>query len=191
MKQSLEDDIARLFAEIAKTRIFLQEASVQRNLEHDAYTQKILDIDGGLAAIQEALVVLDQLNEGGASFAQIKKAKASLGKVQRVLSKNTDAALVKALVQVATSSEFTDQGLLRKLLDMLHNVSESLKATQTRITAEENSAQEDYTKLVKAKEEEIKQYEADIIDKQGQLASTIKKIESSQAFLVARRNDAV
>lgn len=140
---------------------------MQRNLEHDAYTQKILDIDGGLAAIQEALVVLDQLNEGGASFAQIKKAKASLGKVQRVLSKNTDAALVKALVQVATSSEFTDQGLLRKLLDMLHNVSESLKATQTRITAEENSAQEDYTKLVKAKEEEIKQYEADIIDKQG------------------------
>lgn len=112
-------------------------------------------------------MVLDQLNEGGASFAQIKKAKASLGKVQRVLSKNTDAALVKALVQVATNSEFTDQGLLRKLLDMLHNVSESLKATQTRITAEENAAQEDYTKLVKAKEEEIKQYEADIIDKQG------------------------
>lgn len=191
MKVSLEEDIARLNAEIAKTRIFLEEAAIQRGLEHEAFAQKILDIDGGLSAIQEALTVLDQLNEGGASFAQIKKAKTSLSKVQRVLSKNTDAALVKALVQVATSSEFTDQALLKKLLDMLHNVSESLKTTQGRLTAEENAAQEDYTKLVKAKEEEIKQYEADIIDKQGSLAATIKKIETSEAFLVARKADAI
>jgi hypothetical protein len=55
------------------------------------------------------------LIEGGASFAQINKAKTHLSKLSTTLSKSVDAALVKALVQIATSSEFTNQDLLRKL----------------------------------------------------------------------------
>jgi len=51
-----------------------------------------------LAAIQEAFGLLQQLIDGGASFAQINKAKNHLSKLQNTLSKSIDAAIVKALV---------------------------------------------------------------------------------------------
>jgi predicted nucleic acid-binding Zn-ribbon protein len=108
MKLSLENDIARLQADIAKTKIFLEEALINRDREHNDFVTKIADIDGGLAAIKEAFGLLQQLIDGGSSFAQIQKTKSHLAKLQNVLSRNIDAALVKALVQVATSSEFTD-----------------------------------------------------------------------------------
>jgi septal ring factor EnvC (AmiA/AmiB activator) len=59
LKQSLEDDIQRLGAEIAQTKIQLEEAAIQREKDHNDFVQKIADIDGGLAAIQEAFGLLE------------------------------------------------------------------------------------------------------------------------------------
>lgn len=191
MKLSLENDIARLQADIAKTKVFLEEAAIQRDREHNDYVTKIADIDGGLAAIKEAFGLLQTLMEGGSSFAQISKAKSHLAKLQSALSKSIDAAIVRALVQVATSSEFTDQGLLRKLMDMLHNVEVALQESQKKLTADEELAQVDYTKLVADKETEIKQFESETIDKRAQLESTDKKIAATEAFIVARQYDSV
>lgn len=74
-------------------------------------------------------------------------------------------------------------------MDMLHNVQVALTESQGKLTADEELAQQDYTKVVADKEQEIKQMEAEIIDKRGQLEATIKKIADSEDFIVRRTND--
>jgi phage shock protein A len=69
-------------------------------------------------------------------------------------------------------------------MDMLHNVEVALQDSQKKLTADEETAQADYTKLVADKENEIKQFEAETIDKRGQLEATEKKIAQTEAFIV-------
>jgi hypothetical protein len=188
MKTGFEQDIVDLQNDIESTRRFLTEIALQRENEHNDFVAKVEDHEGAISAISECFELLQTLLDGGSSLAQVNKAKTAMTKLQKKLKTGIDATLVKALVQLATAG-FSDSALIRKVMDKMHEVQDSLRESLEKLNADEEQAQEDYENLVKQKESEIRGYEAEQIEKKGQLEATIRRIEQNEAFLSTRESD--
>lgn len=189
MRATLLEDIANLKRTIDNTRTYIGEATAERERQHEDYETKVLEHQDALAAIQEALGILNTLIEGDVSLVQVKKVKTTMQKVQSKLHKSADSALIKALVTLATNTDFANQDALKNVQNLIIQVSNNLEESLRTSEAEEVAAQEAHVKDIENKENEITSATRQVTDKSAELETTERRIVESQDFIVLRNSD--
>lgn len=112
-----------------------------REAAHKDFVVRVEDHKSALEAIDECLGLVGQLITGS-SLAEIKKTKSSLVQLQNKLNKSSvEGSLVKALVGITTSTDFSDQKALNQVAQLLHNVREAVEASLEKLNKEEEEAQ--------------------------------------------------
>lgn len=83
------------------------------------FSAKIPEHEEAIAALDEALEVLSQLTDTGASFAQVKTLKKHFSKFQNKIRKSEDRAFLTALMDLASSNKFADKSAVKRVAQIM------------------------------------------------------------------------
>jgi len=118
----LEEDLENLGVAIETTQVYIQEITANREKAHEEYLAKIAEHEAAIEALNECLGLLASLENGELSLVQTKKTKNALNKaVMKLPKNNAEAAMIKALVQLATG-EFADSDAIQTVVKMMVEV---------------------------------------------------------------------
>jgi vacuolar-type H+-ATPase subunit I/STV1 len=130
-RNQLTEEIATLYRLIDETKAYITQTTTDRESAHSSFLERVEEHNEGIAAIQEALGVLDQLNEE-TSLIQLKKLHKSVEKiVKHVDGKHSvESAFVKSLLAL-TSSEFVNNDQVDQVRNLLIKVLGNLETSLT------------------------------------------------------------
>lgn len=112
MRKRLQKSLQQLKENIGSNRKALEEETLQREKEREVFEAKVAEHNEAIEAIDECLNLLGSLTNP--SMIQIQKIQSNLGKIQSKLSHHSSfAPLVKALLELATDQNFSDQGAIQ------------------------------------------------------------------------------
>jgi DNA repair exonuclease SbcCD ATPase subunit len=146
-RSQLKGKISQIQEYQAENRKNLDEATLLRNQEHEEFENLVSELNGATAAVDDALALLSNL--GNPSLVQIKKFHVSLKKIEAKIKPHSEhAALIKALITLASEQNFSDQDVLRQIVQKLNEFRSSVVDALNDATAREQEEQEDYEEHV-------------------------------------------
>jgi len=146
--------------ELARDRQALSDGQAQRDRQHNTYLNDVKENSDAIAACGEALKLLNSLL-GGSSFIQLKDRFAKVS-AQMEATKPTSHAhiygpIIRALAQITTKA---DPAAIKRIVELIENLSDQLKAALQTIEADEAQQAEDWAALRAQLEKEIRDGEA-------------------------------
>jgi len=139
-KAELEQAIINDNALIVTTKANMEIATAERAAEQAWYEEQIIEHNLALEALDDCLVLLNDLKNPSPTLVQVTKARNSVKKTMRMLkSLNSKyAPLMQALIKLAQN--FADQGILDKIMNKMVEVQENLRDSLITM-ANDNDAQ--------------------------------------------------
>jgi dihydroxyacetone kinase len=115
----VETRIQNLEENIAYNRKTLNEETLLREQAHEAYEALVAEYNDATDSVDEALNLLNSL--GNPSLIQLKKFQSYIQKVQKkkVWNRIKSGPMITALLSLASSQNFSDQGLLSEIVNNL------------------------------------------------------------------------
>eukprot|EP01017_Pseudomicrothorax_dubius_P046671 TRINITY_DN825_c0_g1_i1.p1 TRINITY_DN825_c0_g1~~TRINITY_DN825_c0_g1_i1.p1 ORF type:complete len:377 (-),score=137.54 TRINITY_DN825_c0_g1_i1:190-1320(-) len=164
--EQAQSDIGRDSSTKGQKEEDLVNAEKARTLAHYDYTQRVNEHNEFIAAVDEALPLLNGLRNQAPSLLQVRKVSMTLKNIHNKLSKSshTEVALLEALINLATSQNFANQEILDKVIGEFNKLRKKLSDSLALENANEAAAQSEYEAFVAQTKREI-----------GELASNIQK----------------
>lgn len=112
-------NVAQVEENIEYNRNSVAEATLLREQDHEAYETLVTEYNEATSAVDDALELIETLNNP--TLAQVKKLKSAINRVPKTSwNKIKQGPIVSALVQLAASQNFADQGVLGQIVEALN-----------------------------------------------------------------------
>ncbi|KAM3139590.1 Trichocyst matrix protein T1-B [Paramecium bursaria] len=168
--------LEQLEQNIALNRQSLIEETHQREVDHDDFEAKAAEHNEAIEAIDEALTLLSQL--GTPSLVQVKKIQKNIQRIQNSLKRHaTFQTIIKALLQIASDSNFADQGALKQIVTAFNDLRVQLVNSLNVATADEAQAQSDFVARVNQLNAEHSDFQRQVVVKTAEIDANAAKIE--------------
>jgi len=144
-RKRAEGDLAMTKKQLTENRNFLATIIETRRREAYDFETKATVYEIMSAAVDEALVILEQIWAGEATFIQLTKHTNNMLKNSvKIRKAHLMAPIMSALVQLASSDIQGDEGLLQRVKDMFNDYREKLDSEFQEAAAAEQASQEAY-----------------------------------------------
>ena len=169
-RSQLKDKLAALQEYQAENRKNLDEATLVRGQEHEEFEDLVSELNGATEAVDEALALLGNLNNP--TLVQIKKFHVSLKKIENKIRAHSEhAALIKALISLASEQNFADQDSLREIVNLLNEFRNAVVDAINDATLREQDEQEEYEEHVDQLNAEYAEFQRGINQKNQDLTA--------------------
>jgi predicted phage tail protein len=189
-RSQIKTRIAAITDNMDFNRKTLAEDTLLREQEHADYELQIEEFNEAIAAVDEALALLQSLSNPSASLIQIRNFSAAVNRISmKSWNRVRNGPIVKALVQLALKQNFSDQGVLGQIVGALNEFRNDIVDAVNAATLAESEAQADYEARVVQLDLEYAEFQAQLNDANIDLTATIEKIEECTDFLNQRELD--
>ncbi|KAM3137389.1 hypothetical protein pb186bvf_010569 [Paramecium bursaria] len=166
----------------------LAENELIREQQHEEFELQITEYNEAVAAVDDALNLLSTLTNP--SLAQIKKFQNSLRKIEaRIKPHSKHATLIKALITLAAEQNFSDQGIIRSIVDNLNEFRNAVVDAINDTTAQEAVNLAEFEERVEQLNAEFAEFGRQISKVNIDLVATQEKIDQFTAFIAQRESD--
>ncbi|CAD8187829.1 unnamed protein product [Paramecium pentaurelia] len=187
-KEQLEVRIENLEEYQAQNRQKVDEENLTREQEHEAYEAQVAELNDATAAVDDALALLSTLNNP--SLAQVKKFQNSLKKIeQSIKPRSKMAPFLKALITLASNQNFSDQGVLSQIVNVLNEFRNAIVDSINDYSLQEVQDQENFEARIVQLDAEFAEFQKQINALNVDLTATLEKIDQVTAFRDQRRLD--
>ncbi|CAD8063419.1 unnamed protein product [Paramecium primaurelia] len=170
--------LEQLQENIAHNRQTLEQATVQRENDHETFEAQVAEHNDAISAIDECLQLLSTITTP--SLAQIQKVQKNLNKIQNSLKKHNQFQIfVKVLLEITVESNFADQGALRDIIVAFNNLRVELVDSLNQITADEAEAVADFNAQVIQLNQEHAEFQRAVVVKNAEIDANANKIEQT------------
>ncbi|CAD8125241.1 unnamed protein product [Paramecium sonneborni] len=187
-KEQLEVRIENLEEYQEQNRQKVDEENLTREQEHEAYEAQVAELNDATAAVDDALALLSTLNNP--SLAQVKKFQNSLKKIeQSIKPRSKMAPFLKALITLASNQNFSDQGVLKQIVDVLNEFRNAIVDSINDFSLQEVQDQENFEARIVQLDAEFAEFQRQINAVNVDLTATLEKIDQVTQFRDQRRLD--
>lgn len=139
-RDRLRAALDQLANNIAQNRNNLDVETKQRDNEHAAFEGAVQEHNDALEAVDESLGLLAQLNH--VNLIQVKKIQSNLNHIEnKIKNHNGLSPIVKALVALATESNFANPEAVAEIVAAFNSLRNELVDSLNQLVADENDAQ--------------------------------------------------
>lgn len=155
----IQDNIDTLVDRISNIQEQIEKSVSLREREQSEFKQRNQDLSEGIDAINEALDLLSSLlteNEEDMTVSLVQTQKQSLLQIKNKLQKKLKNVrnsfeykpIIEALTQITVKDDFVDQATLRKIIDLLNEIQDSLEEMLYELQQQEEQAEQDYEETI-------------------------------------------
>ncbi|CAD8095879.1 unnamed protein product [Paramecium sonneborni] len=166
----------------------VDETTLLREQEHEAYIKQIEEDNDALDAVDDAINLVSSLSNP--SLLQIKNIKFTL---KRLSSKQWNRVhqgpMVQALIQIALNQNFSDQGILKQIVEALNEFRNQVVEAMNDLTKQEQINIQEFEDRLEQLDDEHREFQRQINQAQVDLQATNQKLEDCNQFLIQRQAD--
>ncbi|CAD8181678.1 unnamed protein product [Paramecium pentaurelia] len=187
-KQRFQDALAQLKTNIEENRRILDSETVNRKKQHEQFLSNIAEINEAIGAVDESLGLLSQITNP--SLVQFKRVQTNLGRIQNSFQNHSSfAPIIKALLELATEQNFTDQGSVQQLVKIFNELRVQFVDTLNQETADESAAETKFAERVAQLEKEFAEFQRAVLIKNSEIAANEQKLGETIVYVGQRKDD--
>jgi hypothetical protein len=180
LKQQLVSEVAAHKTDQEETTKTLQESAVIREKEGKEFAATEADLKTNLAGLDQAIPLIEQKGEGGASFAQIND---EVPNLQKIVASSMYLSIA-ARSQVASFLEDKEPSAgVAEILGMLKGMRDEMAKDLKEATDSEESSVAAYLDMKKNKEAHVKLLMETVLDKEKRTGETALSLSQSKDSL--------
>ncbi|CAD8147173.1 unnamed protein product [Paramecium octaurelia] len=166
----------------------VEEITLLRDQENQAYQQQILEDNEAIDAADDAINLVNQLSSP--SLFQIKNIKFTLKRLsQKQWNRVNQGPMVLALLQIALNQNFADQEILKQIVDALNEFRNQIVEAMNDLTKQEQLNQQEFLERLDQLDFEHLEFQKQINQAQVDLDATTQKLNDCTKFLIQREAD--
>lgn len=156
----------------------LKENTLVREQEKESYEAQVEELNSATEAVDEALALIATL--GNPSLLQVKKIKSSMSLIEKKVNKRGRLApMIKALISLASNQNFSDQDIVKTIVDALSEFRNEVVTSLNELTNGEALAVEEFIERCDQLDREHAEFGRQIVDITVHLTATAEKIEET------------
>ncbi|CAD8057286.1 unnamed protein product [Paramecium sonneborni] len=164
------------------------EAVLVREQEHEAFEAQVAELNDATASVDDALALLSSLTNP--SLLQIKRFQNTLKNIETKLrSRSRMAPMIKALIALASNQNFSNQDVLKSIVDALNDFRNAVVDQINDLTAQEAQDVVDHEAYLEQLDTEFAEFGRQIDRATVDLTATNEKIDSMVEFRDQRAAD--
>ncbi|CAD8049227.1 unnamed protein product [Paramecium primaurelia] len=164
------------------------EAVLVREQEHEAFEAQVAELNDATASVDDALALLSSLTNP--SLLQIKRFQNTLKNIENKLrSRSRMAPMIKALISLASNQNFSNQDVLKSIVDALNDFRNAVVDQINDLTAQEAQDVADHEAYLEQLDSEFAEFGRQIDRATVDLTATNEKIDSMVEFRDQRAAD--
>ncbi|CAK56445.1 unnamed protein product (macronuclear) [Paramecium tetraurelia] len=171
-----------------ENRKLYDEAILVRGQEHDAFEAQVAELNDATSSVDDALSLLASLTNP--SLLQIKRFQNTLKNIENKLrSRSRMAPMIKALISLASNQNFSNQDVLKSIVDALNDFRNAVVDQINELTAQEAQDVIDHEAYLEQLDDEFSEFGRQIDRATVDLTATNEKIDSMVEFRDQRAAD--
>jgi hypothetical protein len=175
---------------IEQNRKALDEETLQRKNDHEAYVARAAEHQMAIDAIDECLQLLGTLTNPALMQVQSKRIQQNLAKVEHSFrSHDLFGPLIRALMELATEQNFADQGALGQIVKAFNELRVEIVNALNQENADEAEKQAEFEEREANLNAEHASFQRDVLIKNAELTACEEKITETSAFVDQRKVD--
>ncbi|CAD8154630.1 unnamed protein product [Paramecium pentaurelia] len=187
-KERFQQSLVQLKINIEENRRVLDGEIVNRKRQHEQFLSNIAELNEAIGAVDESLGLLSQISNP--SLIQFKRVQTNLGRIQTSFqNRSSFAPIIKALLELATEQNFTDQGSVQQLVKIFNELRVQFVDSLNQETADESQAETKYTERVAQLEKEFAEFQRSVLIKNSELAANEQKLGETIVYVGQRKDD--
>ncbi|CAD8095393.1 unnamed protein product [Paramecium sonneborni] len=187
-REQLKGKIQQLMDYQEFNRKTVDEETLIREQEHEAFEAQVAELNDAVGATDDALNLLSTLTNP--SLVQIQKFQSNLRKIEaRIQPHSQHQTLIKALITLASEQNFSDQGIIKQIVDKLNEFRNAVVDAINAATAQEAQDVQDYEDRIEQLDAEYAEFQRQITKVTIDLNATQEKIEQFLSFQAQRQSD--
>ncbi|CAD8126574.1 unnamed protein product [Paramecium sonneborni] len=164
------------------------EAILVREQEHDAFEAQVAELNDATASVDDALALLASLTNP--SLLQIRRFQNTLKNIEnKIRSRSRMAPMIKALIALASNQNFSNQDVLKNIVDALNEFRNAVVDQINDLTAQEAQDVLDHEAYLEQLDDEYAEFQRQIDRATVDLTATNEKIDQLSEFRDQRAAD--
>ncbi|CAD8132718.1 unnamed protein product [Paramecium pentaurelia] len=187
-KERFQSALAQLKTNIEENRRVLDGETLNRKKQHEQFLSNIAEINEAIGAVDESLGLLSQI--ANPSLVQFKRVQTNLNRIQSSFQNHSSfAPIIRALLELATEQNFSDQGSLQQLVKIFNELRVQFVDSLNQETADENAAETKFAERVAQLEKEFAEFQRAVMIKNSELAANEQKLGETIVYVGQRKDD--
>ena len=185
---SLTTEIADLIASIAHNEQEQSSAEAERIAANELYQQRSFDTADAIAACEEALRLMAQLVNEPAEATLLQTATTTFAnlanKFKSLKAGSAYAPLVMSLVSLVSQQNFSDQGMVQKIIDLIAELKADLEKTGHDLENAERQEAEDHEEVMRTLQESHVSMSDRLVNAEAELAAAQAAKETEEEAVI-------
>ncbi|CAD8064784.1 unnamed protein product [Paramecium primaurelia] len=187
-KERFQQSLIQLKINIEENRRVLNGEIVNRKKQHEQFLSNIAEINEAIGAVDESLGLLSQISNP--QLVQYKRVQTNLGRIQSSFqNRQSFAPMIKALLELATEQNFTDQGSVQQLVKIFNELRIQFVDSLNQETLNESQAETKYTERIAQLEKEFAEFQRSVLIKNSELVANEQKLGETIVYVGQRKDD--
>lgn len=152
MRDNLNKRLAQIGQFLEDNRRNLQSETLQRSKGHAQFVERINEHQDAISGVDECISLLQGItNTGSLAQVQVNRFQTQIQAIERKVSqKETLGPLIKVIMELASQQNFSDQNLVKQLIDQFNTLRVNLVDSLNQEQADETATQKQFDDRVKS-----------------------------------------